>query len=262
MVTKETLHRTLVCVAIIVLTGGFMLSCGDDKPGRDQALYGPYRDWNVHTYENVKIIYPPDHMHADRIEQMARGYPRSLARDCSYLGIEVPSETLLVYFYTGHGQGEEITGTIYPQARDSVIHYWLPFFMGASLVQYVLPKWCPTEPRHRFIEQGLMTLLDHSGANYHQAAYDDIVTDEFVPLGELATDTLVNTYSEKQFSGPAASFCDYIAATYGVETLRVLYASPQPFDVAVRELLAVSVDSLETAWKTFLETKAPIERIE
>jgi hypothetical protein len=144
-----------------------------------------------------------------------------------------------------------MTGTGFPFATRDAIHYWIPSFYGTTLMQYLIPRWQPIEPRHMFLKHGLISLLDFSGQNYHQFTLNYIEDTTFIPLEKLAVDTTVNSNSERKQSGEAASLVDYLVFNFGIGKLGELYRSVLPFDSAVAQIYGMNVSEMQDHWLEF-----------
>jgi hypothetical protein len=221
--------------------------------GEGGRLDPRYDNWESTTFRNIRIRYPADHIHADGMAELIRGYPGAIIRDCRLLEIPVPTETLTVLYHTGVGQGEEWTGTLYPFVVDSTIYFWLPSFLGPTIAHYLLPKWIAKEPRYQFLKHGLISLLDESRQNYHEFTASFLDTAGFMPLVELAVDTTVDSNKERLQSAEGASFVDFVLYTYGQPLLRELYYAQQPIELMVPSLIGISVDSLQAEWLNYVE---------
>ncbi|MCK4302464.1 MAG: hypothetical protein KAW91_06795, partial [candidate division Zixibacteria bacterium] len=214
-----------IMFAVVVALSG----CGGDKEQTAAGEDNKYAEWETYTYQNICIVYPPGHPQVDNLYDMAQGYVAALKRNCLFLRIPVPEDTLVIYYYTGFGQGQSMTGRKYPFARDGCIHFWLPSFYGPTLMHYLLPLWLDKEPQYSFLKHGIISLFDYSGQNYNEMTHSKLQEGTFVPLMELATDTTVDSNIERELSGEAASFVDFLVFTYGIEGLRLMYRAEAPF---------------------------------
>ncbi len=246
--------EALLAFTVVMVLGG----CGREKQGVPRSgEAGPnYGDWQTYTYQNVKFIYPPGYPLADTFEEQAKQYLAAIERNCRFFEMDVPSDTLVVYFYTGYGQGREMTGRQYPFADSSAIHFWLPSFPGVTLMQWLLPRWHSEQPRYLFLKHGLYSLLDYSGQNYHVQTINYADSGRLIPLAELAEDTTVDSDTERYQSALAASFVDFISYHYGIKALEALYLARKPFPEAVEEIFLMPVDSLQRRWLDFARERA------
>ncbi|GEM_PF-610274 len=249
-ILRDMFQRAVpVMFAVVVVLSG----CGGDK---EQAAAGEddrYAGWQTYTYRNIRIVYPPGHPQVDNLYDMAQGYVAALKRNCRFLRIPVPEDTLVVYYYTGFGQGQSMTGRQYPFVRDGRIHFWLPSFYGPTLMHYLLPLWLDKEPQYSFLKHGIISLFDYSGQNYHEMTHLKLQKGTFVPLMELAVDTTVDSNTERDLSAEAASFVDFLVFTYGIEGLRLLYRAEAPFEMASEGIIGIKPDSLQVLWLDFVD---------
>ena len=241
-----TLLLLILTVSLASCGGDSEESAATDEP--TAAVDTLYKDWKTYTYGGIRIIYPQGHPHEDNLYDMANRYATALRQDCLFLGIEPPTDTLNIYFYTGFGQGRKMTGEEFPFADSLGLHVWLPGYYGLPLMKYLIPRWQPNEPRHQFLKHGMMALLDNAGANYHEKTLELINNSEFIHLGDLAVDTTIDANSERVQSAMAASFVDFVVYFYGQNGLKSLYLSDKDFDTTVQGIFRFSVDSLESTW--------------
>ncbi|MBN1211227.1 MAG: hypothetical protein JXA92_01500 [candidate division Zixibacteria bacterium] len=211
-----------------------------------------YRNWEFYTFENIKIFHQPNHLQQDKFPEVAQMYLRSIKKITEVLQMTPYNDTLVIVYYTGFGQGREMTGREYPFAENGIIHFWLPSFLGPTLMQYMLSRWTPVEPRHRFLKHGLIALFDFSGQNYHNSTHIYIERGKFISLEKLAIDTNINSDTERFQSAEAASFVAYVLANHGVSMLKEMYQSQLPFDEMVRDFFFMPVDSLEKRWLDYV----------
>ncbi len=251
--TKMTERWLLILIpAVILLLFGLVCSSSEKKqsgPLEDPA----YAGWKVYNWERVKIIYPPDHPQESVFQSVAAGYIRARDQVSAALNMPVPMDTITVIYYSGFGQGQEMTGRSYPFVKDGIIHFWLPSYFGVTFMQWMIPKWVPREPQFPFLKHGLIALFDYSGQDYHGGTIGYRERNEFVPLDSLAADTTINSDTERLQSGEAASFDAFVLSTYGPGTFRHLYTTPLPFRQFVSDSLGMTVDDLQKQWLEYAE---------
>jgi hypothetical protein len=250
-ITLKRIHKPALMLVVAVAALG--LGCSKQKQAGQGLDADKYKNWMTYSYENVKIVYPPSHPLAYNLEPMAKGYIKAIKLICRYLKINEPSDTLVIYFYTGVGQGQEMTGREYPFADGSVIYFWLPSFYGPTLMQYLIPRWQDTETKFPFLKQGLIALFDFSGLNYYEWTQGYLEKGNFIPLSKLAADTTVESDTGRYRSAEAATFVDFTVYHFGIEDLNRLYTAKAPFEEAVPEIFKMQVDSLEGLWLDFVK---------
>jgi len=245
---RQLLFLSLLCLIAVAMN----VSCGTES--RPTILDNPnYDGWLCFQQENVRIYHVPGHPQEANFGNVAAGYKAALNKVCSALNMPVPEGPIDVVFYTGWGQGREITGEEYPFVKDGVIHFWLPSYLGVTFMHWLLPQWIPTEPRHRFLKHGLITVWDYSGNDYHLTLLKFRKAGRFIPLAQLAVDTTIDSNTERRQSSEAASFVSFVLGNYGPDTLKTMYQSELPFDTLVAYTLGVTTDSLEQLWVKFAE---------
>jgi hypothetical protein len=260
---RENLKSVLMA-ALIAATGLLAGSCQKSEnvsTQKPKVVDTRFVGWKTFVYQNIKIIYPPEHPLESTLTEMASGYIRSIARVDELLGGIKGIDTLTVYYYTGYGQGKALTGQMYPFADSSAIHFWLPSFYGPTLMQYILPHWAPEPPRHSFLKHGLISLFDFSGQNYHASTIGYKNAGTLIPISQLAVDTATNSNEERYQSAEAASLCAYLLSDYGPMKLRELYLSNLSFDSSCAQFLGQPVDSVQSRWLQYIKSYVPIDSI-
>jgi len=253
-ISIKTTQKSSCLFAVLALVIS-LCGCSHQAENGKKPVNDKYKDWKTYTYKNIKIIYPSGHPLVDSFHDMAQGYLTALRRDCQFLGIDVPQDTLVVYYYSGYGQGRKMTGREYPFADSTAIYFWVPNFYGPTLMQYLLPKWQNVEPKYPFLKHGLIALFDYSGQNYHQSTMNYFSEGKFIPLKELVVDTTVNSDTERHQSAEAASFIDFIVYYFGIQGLEMLYRSRAPFEKTVEGIFMIPVDSLQGLWLDFVRER-------
>lgn len=212
-----------------------------------------YNEWLVARHENIKALCPPEYVNASTLPSIAQGYYTVMTNDCRFLGVAVPRDTIVVLFYTGPGQAWDITGMNHSFYLGDTLHTWPPEKFGTPMIKYLLPRWESGEPKHQFLKHGIYALLDHSGDNYHEHSLANIRNGRLNSLSALAASSGVNSDFERQESGMAASFVDFLVYRYGIDKLRALYRSQEPFDQAVEKVMGFPVTDLQSEWFALLE---------
>ena len=249
---------------VILLIGNWLTACSSGDSGqkaqtsavKDSTLKEidttAYADWETVTYKRIRFHYPVAHEQMGSFEDEATAFTKALDRCSQFFGVPEP-DIVDVYFYTGPGQCEEITGSVYPFVKDGVVHFTLPSFFGPPMAQLIIQKWAPGPPRFRFLREGAIALLDYSNQNYYQYTQDFVDHDSLIPLAALAVDTTVNSNKERYQSALGATFVDYFTLRYGIGAFRQLYTTQKPFGDAIEQLTGRTVDRVQKDWLRFVQ---------
>ncbi len=241
-----------ICIGFLVL---MFVGCSSEEEA-DSGISeadARYSDWLLYSHDNVVLHYPENHPFADRIPDLAAGYPAAIEADALLLQMTPPRETLHVFVYTGPGHAHELTGQRYPFVEDNSIHYWQPHYLGETVMEYVLSRWTDVSPRFKFLREGLITLMDHSQTSHHEKVKELIENGTRIPLDSLAADTVMDHNRWALRSQQAASFVDFLIYMYGLPVLKALWVSPTTWDEAVQKLLQMSSTQLDDEWVEFVE---------
>ena len=104
-------------------------------------------------------------------------------------------------------------------------------------------------------------MFDLSGQDYHASTIGYKNSGKFIPLGQLAIDTATNSNEERYQSAEAASFCAFVIAHFGPQTLRELYISPTSFDSTALQFCFVPTETLEVRWLDFVKLNVPADSV-
>lgn len=249
---------TLVAVAGLILSlNSACKKNAETAPSPRVTSDGRFANWKTFASQNIRIMYPEGHPQESTFTDMVQGYQYLFRKLNEILGMPQVTDTITVYYYTGYGQGRELTGQEYPFVDSTAIHFWLPSFFGPTMMQLLLPRWAPDPPQHKFLKHGLISMFDLSGQKYHETTIGYQNSGYFISLDSLARDTATNSNTERYQSGEAASFCAFILGQYGPQALKELYLCPQPFDTCVRQTLMMSVDTLQAMWLLYVRQNVP-----
>ncbi len=249
----------MTVVLSLVVISGLCLLLGCTTGSKPKTIFEDpkFAGWIFFEGKNVRIFHAPGHPLDTSFSQIAGNYEKSTKRVCDLLGIEIPADTLTVIYYTGYGQGREMTGREYPFVENGIIHFWLPSYLGPTLVQYLMGHFSTVMPKHIFLQHGMIALFDFSGQNYHASTSGYVKSKDFIPLEKLAVDTSINSDTERLQSAEAASFVAYILANYGASRLKTMFESQASFPQMVQELFYEPIDSLQSNWLNFALENTP-----
>jgi len=245
---------SVMMLCLLIASG---CSEGPEGPLEQLRAQEDYRDWEIYSHDRVNILHPQNHPQEPHFESICEGYLRSANSIAKRLDMPPFEDTLYIVFYSGFGQGRELSGQHWPFVKDGVIHFWRPSFVGVTLADFMARRWSSTWPSRDIFHHGLRTLLDFSGRDYHERTLQLIDSSLFVPLKDLAISPEFVSDSERVYSAEAASLVAYILAAHGPAKFKSVYEAPGPFDSIVPNLLGVGVDSLETGWLEFARRTVP-----
>lgn len=219
---------------------------------------GPYQGWLKKRIDNVVFIYSPDQPDQDEFETYAKVFAALERKSASFLKID-PPDSMTVYMYNNLKHGITVTGFLTPFSEGEVIHFWLPCRAGQPVTKRLLPIWSDKVPKHKFVKEGILALLDGTGENYHIKTQQFIESGRYIPLKTLAADTLFESDKERYKSAMAASFVDYVVYAYGILFLKELYESQGDFEEDVESIFKLPVDSLEQQWLEVVKRVATVQ---
>lgn len=275
---RQTFCRIFLSGAVFAAV--FMTSCGNQEKsetapdsGADSAVVGtssayltrPWEDpkfagWQRTEFENVVVYFPPGHLHQADMSQTAKNYRNAITKISGTAQLPVPTDTIRVFYFTGPGQGFELTQRPFPYGDSIAVYYWPNYSHGVSLMQRLFYSYFGGWSTQQIMHHGLIALFDFSGENHHETTLEFMRDTFFIPLSRLASDTAMNSDYERYQSGEAGSLVAYILASRGSTGIEAMYRSTLPFDQAVQQVMGITLDSLQKEWIGFIEANVgPID---
>ncbi|MBU0983299.1 MAG: hypothetical protein KKA42_05485 [candidate division Zixibacteria bacterium] len=257
-----------IAVLSLSLTTLCLVSCGtrEDQVGKPPKGVDPlvwlqqdscYAEWDIFTHSYVRILHPPDHPLKDHLDKHANGYIFATGRIMEQLGLPPFPDTLNVVYFTGFGQGREITGREYPFTENGIVYYWQPGYPGMSLTDHLLTYWTDKKPTHTFLRHGFRALWDFGGRNYYTEMARKMDSGLVIDLIDLAVDTAMNSDTERVQSGEAAAFVAYLLQVHGPDKLKELYESSGDFAADVERIYGLPVATLQRNWLAYIRMNLP-----
>jgi hypothetical protein len=263
-ISFEKLERLCLRFLILIILSLVCWSCGSVPKEKSSPIdrllkLDEYAGWQVVESSGVMLTYPPDHIHTESFASIANSYRNAANAIANRLHMRPYADTIYVAFYTGYGQGREMTGEHWPHIKDGVIHFWQPSFAGMTLTDLLLQEWVENWPPHPIFYHGLRAQFDYRGINYHERTQTLMERDSFYTLIELAESTVIVSDSERVQTAEAASLIAYMLAYYGPEKLLSLCENESEFVDIVSQELNITLDSLQDAWLRFMRARLPVK---
>jgi hypothetical protein len=234
------------CLAIALLT-----ECSKKET---RVELPQYPNWQTYSYKHFVFHYPPDCFWAKRMEQFSNSYERYLTEICSILAIEIPSDTIHFYIHNSPEAGKLLTGRDLPFFTGNQIHWdrFSPF--GLELARYLISKMDIRMTDFRVLYDGLATLLDYSGYDYHHNTYSLVVTKQFIPLDSLANNESFARADSVYRGWEAASLVGFMTYNFGINRFKMLWQSTSGFEESIKQLYGVDLKRFEEGWLQFAKT--------
>ncbi len=244
--------KLFVCNILLIGVLLTISACSSDtetqKTEIDSTKASVYESWETAQYQNIKVVFPPGHLFTAQMTDNAKLYKTVLRRNAQFFRLPEPTDTIVMFYFTGFGQGQEITQSEFPSINGDTVYYWSGNTFGIPSAMYMLHKWTNVEPKYKFLYHGIMRLLDASGRDYHSMTFTFIDSNKFMPLAELITNERTDYNWEAYQSAEAASFIDYFVFKYGIDNFKLLYESQLPFDSTVQSITKLNTKYLQKDW--------------
>lgn len=233
----------LAVMAIMLISGCAKKKAADIPP--------MYPGWETYSYKHFVYHYPAGSYWGRHMDQFSGAYERYLAEICNILAIDIPKDTIHFYIHNDPESGKQLTGRSLPFSAGNQIHWdrFTPF--GLELARFLINKMDIRMTDYRVLYDGLATLLDYSGYDYHHNTYSLVELGRFIPL-----DTLINNESYARADSvyrtwEAASLVGFITYNFGINRFKMLWQSTSPFKESVKELFGVELDKFQEGWLQF-----------
>lgn len=242
----------ILIVIVLLLIG----ACGSDRKQETRETdktqisvqVSIYDSWSTTQFENIKVVYPPNHLFADTMNDYAILYKTVLRRHAQFFRMPEPTDSIVMLYMTGFGQGKELTQSEFPIIRGDSVFYWPGNRFGVLAAKYMLYRWTNSEPKYKFLFNGIMRLLDASGRDYHSMTFAFIDSNKFISLENLITDDMIDYNWEAYQSAEAASFVDYFVYKYGIDNFKLMYESQSQFDSTTQTICQMNLKDLQHDW--------------
>lgn len=265
-------YRPLLSIAILALFAVLFTACGSDEKS---AELPDYEGWGKYSYGHFVYHYPEGNFwgREENISRLSEAFERYLAEDCDFLTTEIPEDTIHFYIHNSIEDGRKLTGRDLPFHTDNQIHWGRKTPFGLELARFLIDKWGIRRTDFDFLYEGLATLRDYAGLDYHHQTAALLQMKRYIPLDSLIdndtferltalgkptdasikiggtgpNDPLIATYCRWE----AASFVAFITYNYGINRFKMLWQSTASFEKAIRELFNMDLKTFEDKWLAF-----------
>lgn len=216
------------------------------------GVAAPDFNWNIITKQLVTFYYQPDDSLAFKADALATRIDEVFYTIAFAVGWDKPTP-IDFYCYRDVETMQHFTG------REDAFYIGNKFFYGYGpnygplVANYVMENLPFGKSKFSFMNEGLPLLLDFSGRNYHQAAFNFLNNGTLNPVSELTDSTLFEELSPARRSILSASFIGYLYSDFGPDTVQQIYRfETDDFAAAAKQILGKSVQELNQGWVEFL----------
>jgi len=244
------------CVKILkytaaILAAGIMLMVGFGCGGEKEEPLPQYEGWGKYSYRHFVFHYPEGSYWGRNIERLSNAYEKYLQENCHFLGIPLPEDTIHFYVHNNIEQLTELTGRTEAFHTKNQIHWdRIPPF-GTPLARYLVDNMGVRKTDFDFLYDGLVTLRDYSGSDYHHNAASLLELQRFIPLDSLIDNEAYSRQEKRHREWEGASFVAFITYNFGINRFMMLWQSTGSFETAIQELFGVDMKTFEEKWIEF-----------
>ncbi len=237
----------IIAISIFIIAAVIFSGCAKKKA----APPPEYPGWEQYSYKHFIFHYPAGSYWGRKIDEFSDAYERFLTEDCDFLAIEIPKDTINFYIHNDPEDGKKLTGRTLPYFEGNQIHWDRRTPFGFELACYLIDKMNIRMTDFRVLYDGLATLLDYSGNDYHHLTYSMVETKQFIPLDSLVNNESYSRADSLQRNWEAASLVAFITYNFGINRLKMLWQSTATFDKSIKELFGVDMNKFQEGWLRF-----------
>lgn len=271
----ETLTlRLLILGTILLLVSVLALSvgCGKDKEaeeGTDTSLAGErvevsreyFANWLRHSSKAFELRYPENEELHGRIEGIGQKLDTIVVFNAMYFS-QRPPEKIYMMMFPNKFEAEEVLGREVPFVSGDTIFYEMFAPLGTAITKLMIDRVNPGGSKFAFVNEGLPTLLDFSGEDYHEKALDLIESGGIFPLADMVDNDVYTRMPRQLRREQAASFLGFLSYNYGPKPIRGLLKQ----DISAGGILTIATKKnlsvLEAEWKNDLPRLAALDSLE
>lgn len=235
--------RPLVTIAIFIVIFGCSKKNVEAPP--------QYPDWITYSYKHFVFHYPKDCFWGKKMDEFSTAYERFLTEDCNFLGMEIPADTIHFYIHNNPEEGQKLTGHFLPFHTGNQIHWDRRTPWGLELARYLTDKMDIRMTDFRFLYDGLVTLLDYSGNDYHHNTISLVELKRYIPIDSLINNGSYTRADSLNREWEAASMVGFITYNFGINRFKMLWQSAASFEESTKQLFGVDLKKFETGWLAF-----------
>lgn len=225
-----------------------LVGCGKEKV---ESL-PVYDGWQNYTYKHFVYHYGPGEFWGRNIDRFSNFNERYLQEDCEFLAIDVPTDTIHYYIHADSATAAATLGHEIPYVTSNQIHWGRPVALGVPIITYLIPKMNIRPTDFRVLYDGLVTLRDYSGNDYHDQTGMLHKIGQYIPLDSMFNNEAFLRRQILYRRQEAASLVAYITYTYGINRFKMLWQSAADYKKSIEELFQTDYEKFEEDWKTFV----------
>ncbi len=251
-------------LSAVLFTAGCSKKEEDEKEVTEQAGGIPrqyFADWLKSSSRAFELRYPRNEEIASRIESIGAKCDTIARFVAMYMNVQ-PTQKIYLMIFQNKFKAEELLGHELPYVSGDTIFYEILAPLGTGITKYMMTLAAPQGSQFEFVNEGLPTLLDFSGEDYHERALDYFENDEMFPLTQLVDNEVYAKLPQLARREQAASFLGFLSYDYG----------PRPIVGLLREGLSAngilmiatkkSLEVLEQEWKSELPRLSRLDSLD
>ena len=264
---KMSLAAVAGVVILLTLTLALAINCGKKKDESKEtesssALNREYfADWQKYKSQWLEFRYPLKMDLQNRIEAIGNKCDEILTFVSMVLKTK-PPQPIYVMLFVNKSKAEEMLGRELPYVSGDTIYHEMFSPLGIGITKLMMEQVIPGGSSFDFINEGLPTLFDFSGKNYHKLALQHIEDGTAFTIMDIVDNEKYRKMPEQQRKEEAASFIGYLTYKFGSTPLLGL----MKYDLSANATLMMSTKMNpqvhDLAWRNNLPKLASLDSLE
>jgi len=212
-------------------------------------------EWVVRKGREVIFYYQPDTSLTPKAEKLGLKFVEIYLYINNNLNVRKP-KAVEFYCFKDIETLEKYTSQKEPFWLGNKFYYGYGPAMGPHISVYATQNLPQGTSKFAFIQDGLISLFDYSGRNYHHTSNVEREKGELTSIIEIGNNKRYNELNKVKKVVEAASICGFLLYEYGSEKFMQIYTSEKNITDTFQEVLGVSIDEVEKGWREFLPTQS------
>lgn len=254
--------RNVLLLTTCLLTLSIFWGCSKEpkqeemeyKPGPVDPTTGIHAatfEWQQVGGPPVTFLYQPDDSLAAKAVPLRNRLVAVYEQTAAVLGLDtlIPID---FYCYKNEAVFKQHTSRPAPFYLGDKFYYGYGPSYGRMFTLFIVEHLPGDATQFHFFKEGVPTLYDWSGRNYHQAAYRFLEDGTLDDIMAITDNESYDSLSDLKRQVEAASLIGFMMYTYGSKPVMEVYHSQESFPKALKNALGVDVAALQKGWRAFL----------
>jgi hypothetical protein len=173
-----------------------------------------------------------------------------------------PPEKIYMMMFPDKFEAERLLGRELPFASGDTVFYEIFAPLGQGIAELMLNRAAPGGCKFDFVNEGIPTLLDFSGVDYHERAIELFEDGKGYPMSELVDNEAYAKMPRDIRRQQAASFLGFLSYVYGPQPILGLLKQSISANGILTVTTKKNLEALEFEWKNDLARLAGLDSLD